>query len=469
MTMQNNSILSHLVPNTDEAEQKYIGYLLSSLAEVYLIPISNYSNFTNRTIVESLLELQEKNLKIDYDSLLLLCKKKSDLFDSGTLYKIYNQPKNFENIELFKSEINEGAIKRNTLLQLENLLIATTNKKFFDINNFQNLLQKLIETSYSLSDNELLNGNILLSNYKELQEKRKNGILLRSLGYESLHKIINKPGAPEEITALVAQKGAGKSAFAKNIEQKLISKGICVVSINLEMSEESCMDRFQCLKTGFPLSLILSKENNPREQAQIDRAAESWKNINNYLFYKESSLSLNQLDGLIFKSKQIFKNAGILPKDEYCFITIDLLDMVEEFSIAKTTYEIKTAMNKLHQIIRKHKVHALLLLQANENKLRNGKIFKNPSDLDYYKVGMEDIEGSSVFAQRCRVVITLTRSLQMKKRFFPEQNELWDLETDIINCNIVKQNEGFEGFCQFVMGNNFRIYPFIKEEKELHA
>lgn len=467
MTTQNNSILSHLVPNTEEAEQKYIGYLLSNPTEAYLIQVNEYSNFIHRTIIESLLELQEKSMKIDYDSLLLLCKKKSESFDSEVLYKIFNQPKNFENIDLFKKEIVEGSIKRKTLLQLENLLISTTNKKFFDINDFQNILQKLLETSFSLEDTQLLNGKQMKELYQKTRDKRKSGIAQRSLGYDILHKTIRKPAESGEMTGIVGQKGGGKSIFVKNIEQKLISKGTCIISINLEMTLDSNMDRFQCLKTGFPLELILSNENNPREQAQIERALNSWDNIDNYLYYNEPTLTLNQLDGLIYKSKLIFKRRGVLPDDGYCIITLDLVTMMSEFSEAKSALEIEGNVNKLHSIIKKHNIHGIPILQANENKMRGAKVFKNPDELNFYKVGLEDVKNSAAWSERCRVICTLTRPLQLKKRFFPEQNELWNLETDLMNINIVKQNDGPEGFHQFVLGQNFRIYPFVKDENEL--
>ena len=105
-------------------------------------------------------------------------------------------------------------------------------------------------------------------NYEQIREKRKQGIGLKSLGYEILNKKIKKPGAPGEISGIVSYKGGGKSAFVKNIEQKLIVKKTCIVSINLEMTEESNMDRFQCMKTGFPIDIILSKnivnEKNPK-------------------------------------------------------------------------------------------------------------------------------------------------------------------------------------------------------------
>lgn len=466
MTNQ-NSVLSHLLPNTEESEQKYIGYLLQNLYEVYLVPLENYSNFDRKIIVESLLELQEKNLKIDYDSLLLLCKKKKSDFNPDILYKIYNQEKNFENIELFKKEIVEGSLKRKILLQLEELLISTTNKKFFNINDFQNLLGKLLETSYSLGDLNLLDGSNLKNIYKNIQKDRLKEGSPKALGYEVLHRIIKRPGAAGEMTGIIGQKGGGKSALAKNIEQKIVSKGICVISINLEMTLESNMDRFQCMKTGFPLDIILAKDHSPREASQLERALDSWENIKNYLYYTEPTLTLNQLDGLIYKSKQIFNARGVLPFDKYCFVVLDLASMISEISKSKDALQIEEHINTLHTIFRKHGCHGLLLLQANENKLRNGKMFKNPNDLDRYKVGLEDIKNSAAWSERCRVVMTLTRPVQMKKRFFPEQNELWSLEPDIINVNVVKQNDGDEGFCRLIMNHNFRVYPFVEEENQI--
>ena len=207
-------------------------------------------------------------------------------------------------------------------------------------------------------------------------------------------------------------------------------------------------------------SIILSKNLNQREESQINRALETWENVPNYLYYAEPDLTLNQFDGLLYKSKQIFRNIKILPEDEYIFVTVDLLTMIREFSEYESAISLEKAMNKFHSIVRKHNCHAYVLLQANENKLRSGRMFTNPNELDRYKVGLEDIKNAAVFAERCRVIKTLTRPLQMKKRFFPEQNELWNLETDFVNLNIVKQNDGDEGYCKFVFNKNFRIYPW---------
>lgn len=467
MINSQTSILSHLVPNTEEVEEKYIGYLLQSPNEAYLVPTSEYAKLDHRIIVEALIELQTNNLKIDFDSILLLCRKKNSNFNSDVLTKILNLPKNFDNIDLFKKEILEGSIKRKTLSQLENLLIKTTSKSFFDIEEFQSLLQKLLETSYSLGEKNLLDGKALKENYQKILDKRKQGIAKRSLGYDSLHKIIVRPAAPGEMTGIVGQKGGGKSTLVKNIEQRLTSQKICVVSVNLEMSQESNMDRFQCMKTGFPLSLVLAKEHSAREESQLNRALDSWSNIDNYLYFDEPSLTLNQLDGILYKAKQIFRSKGILPEDEYFLCVVDLITMVSEFGEADNPYKIEANANKLHTMVKKHKIHLIPILQANENKFRNGKMFKNPSDLDFYKVGLEDIKNSAVWAERCRVILTMTRPVQLKKRFFPEQNDLWNLETDVINAHVVKQNDGDEGLCRFVLNKNFRIYPFVENENEI--
>jgi hypothetical protein len=105
-----------------------------------------------------------------------------------------------------------------------------------------------------------------------------------------------------------------------------------------------------------------------------------------------------------------------------------------------------------------------LLLQGNENKLRMGKIFKKAEELDYYRIGVEDIEGGASFAAKARLVLSLNRPVQMKKQLFPQRMEEWNMEDDLLNISGVKQNDAPLFFTQFSFGDNMRIYPHKKVE-----
>ena len=89
--------------------------------------------------------------------------------------------------------------------------------------------------------------------------------------------------------------------------------------------------------------------------------------------------------------------------------------------------------------------------------------FKKSEDLDYYKIGIEDVFGGSGYASRSRIVLSLQRPKHLKMMFFPERNEEWEFEEDIINCNCVKQNDNKLFFTKFIFDETFRIMPRLNE------
>ena len=459
------NFLTQLLPNTQDSEIKYIAFILKNPNEAYLISEHYFFDDTCKLILQSVKKVLEKNLSFNIDEVYYFCKEEKPNFEKSILTDIAQ--KSTENIQFIKEVLRENYIKYSTITKLENLIVDATTKESISFDKLTSQIDSLYNSLHDLSSVTIETSEDLANKHLEILEQRKKGIKKRSLGYRVLDQNILRPAAPEEMTGIVGMKGGAKSTFVKNIENRLIAKGIQVVSVNLEMSVESCNDRIACMRMNIPLSELLRRDMNPRLESKIKKEIESYKNIKNYLFYSQPTLSLSELDGLLYKAKHIFKNRGVIQDDLYMFVVIDLLDMVDEFSESQSSYNIKTAINKLHAINRKHGCHFLLVLQANENKLRSGKIFKKPEELDYYKIGLEDIEGSAAIAQRCRVVMTLTRPVQMKKRFFPEENERWDLEEDIINVNVCKQNDGPEFFTKFIMTNTFRICQYIECQEEV--
>lgn len=456
--MSDRDFLKKLLPSTTETEQKYLHYIFDNPFQAYLINEEYFLDLNHTFIIKTIKKILDNKLTFTLDELKRYIVRVEPDYNISYLTSIVSQQ--YVNPDDLKKEMKENYTRYTITDKLENVLYITTNQGRVP---FDELIKSVNELSNSIhGDSSVMhNGNELSDSHKKTMEKRKEGIAKKSLGYKELDKLITKPGAPEEMTAMVGMKGGGKSALKQNIELKNIARGIPVISFNLEMSEESIMDRFVCMMEGLPLIEVLNCHTNARLESRVNRCIEVIKNWNNYLLYTDPSLTLDQLDGYIHQAKNIFREKGI--DSSYVFVTIDNADMIEEFSIAKSPYEIKKAVNRTHQIFKGHKSHGLLLLQANENKLRTGKIFKKSDDLDYYKIGMEDIEGSAAFGARCRAVISLTRPVQMKKRFFPEQMERWNLEIDAMHCNIVKQNEGPEGFTKFILNDNFRVYALERD------
>jgi hypothetical protein len=72
------------------------------------------------------------------------------------------------------------------------------------------------------------------------------------------------------------------------------------------------------------------------------------------------------------------------------------------------------------------------------------------------------VEGGSVYAARSRIVIAVNRPLTLKRRYFPQRESEWNLETDCIWVNICKQNDSpYLSRTPFIFGeNSFKLFPY---------
>ena len=157
------------------------------------------------------------------------------------------------------------------------------------------------------------------------------------------------------------------------------------------------------------------------------------------------------------------KDAGVLPEDEYCIIVTDLTEQIEELS-GKAGTELKPGVNKLLQLFKKHNSHGINVLQSNENIFRGGRTFSTSEACESFSLQPEMVEGGSVYAARSRIVMAVNRPLLLKRRYFPDRVDEWDLETDKLFVNVVKQNDAPRlERTAFVFGDNsFKLYPFIE-------
>ncbi|MCG8407108.1 MAG: hypothetical protein MI923_18075, partial [Phycisphaerales bacterium] len=115
---------------------------------------------------------------------------------------------------------------------------------------------------------------------------------------------------------------------------------------------------------------------------------------------------------------------------------------------------------KFDKIVKKHNIFAVAVVQANENKLRSGRILKKPEELKRYRLGLEDIYGGTTYAKKSRVVLSIQRPLHQLKQLFPEHEMMpvWRDLPDLMKVNIIKQNNGDLNSLSFLFDtDNFRI------------
>lgn len=455
--------ISSLLPKNINNERKTISYFISNSDKLYLINPEWYTDIDCKVLYYAIENIVDNKQSIDIDIIYDNIKNQTTISKTD-IQMIYDEYTNFDNITHVIQTIKDNNVSIKIANDIDELGKSIISHGKLNKNKLSEISDNLNSKTFLLSsDSVLKNADELMDDYALILEERELGINKKSLGYKELDMIITRPAAAGEMTGLVGQKGSGKSIYAKCIENTLLNKNTCVLSINLEMEQNSTIDRLFCVRENISLEKLLHPEKSKRLFKKITNAIARFRKLKNYSYYPEAEIDTSTLDALIHQAKQKFKKDNVLPSDEYVFVVIDLLDMVTEFSGADPRV-IKDGINRLHRIARKHMCHLLLILQANENKIRRMNI-STPEKAEALQINMGDVEGAGAFSQRCRVMLSLNRPLLMKKHFFPERMDEWELETDFVNIHIIKQNDGDLGFKKFVFGDNFRIYPYLSSSK----
>ena len=460
--------IASCIPRNTDNELKFIASIYDDPERRFELEQHYLKDNKARSLYYAIDEVIALGLVPEVDIIFEFAKKRMSTITHEEVSNLLLRSYDFSNIGHIIQTIKDTYISTKLSEDLEELSIELLKKGELNRIKLHELSEKINEKSLKLeSDGLTMNGDEMMNFYIEVLKKREEGNFYKSLGFGLLDKNITRPGAPGEMTGIVALKNIGKSMFVKCIENILINKKTCVLSCNLEMEQESSIDRLFGIREGIQVRDLLKKDKSVELKSRIKNAITRFRKLDNYEYFREPLLSIDELDKLIYTTKQKFKKSGVLPDDEYMLVVIDTIDLMSDFDDADPR-KIKRNINRLHRIVRKHKCHLIMLLQANENKFRNGKMFKNPDDLDYYNVGFEDIEGGAAYAQRCRVIMSLNRPVQMKKHFFPEAMDEWNSEIDLINVNIIKQNDGPLAFMQFAFDETFSISPYVRSEEEFY-
>jgi len=449
-----------------EIEQKIISYLLKkNPQESLLIPDNYFLNKDLRLVFNCIKEIVQSGIKVELDIVLDQIKKTNQNFTYNDLKLIHDFFDDFSNIEEIKDRLKKNYFKQIQVKEkIEKLLIIANESSDISLKEIEKLNLELSNALIEIQgdENNLLFFSDLIEKYKEVLNKRDLGFK-RTFGVHWLDKQITYIAEPGDMMSIAMRKGEGKTTLALNLANAQINNNIPVIYFSFDMGWATVMDRWLCLREGF-LQGELMQEGRSREQAKkINQSLKSMQDINNFIFYPAATLSLDELDSYLYKAKNEFRKKGVLKEDdEYCILYFDTLDMVEDFS-GTDAYAIKAGINKFHNILRKHKCFAVNLLQLNENVVRS----KKPKDMEAAKklrFTKEDIEGGASYSSRSRVVIIGVRPKAMMKSFFPDENELVDLEEDILNLYIDKQNDGNTGKIQPLIFDPFLYRIFAKKE-----
>ena len=450
------------LPIQKEDEYKFIAYLFKNPEEIHLVSRDSLYNDIANKLYDCIGQILKDNLQVEKDIFVEYASRVG--IEKTSIDNILNTYTDFTNIHNHTiKKIKQYHKKRSIITDLDKLISKGISTKELDFEGITNVAEKIVEGGYELNDDSrLLTTRQMGERYLQIMIKRQSPDYRRTYGFSAIDKIVKRPAAAEEFTVVLGAKGSGKSLFVKSMENCLINSNVCVTSFNMEMPLESNMDRLISMRGQIPWDIVIQKVDPSEDDLKkIKTEVERIMELPNYMYYEEPTLTLSEFDDMIYMAKKRFKDAGVLPEDEYGIAFVDLGSMIQEFS-GEDYKGLEKAVNKLTTIYRKHKQHVVFVLQANEGQMRGGKRFNTPEQCDNFTLQYEDIFGGSSYAARARVTFAVNRPMMLKRRFMPQRSEEWDLEEDIMWINLVKENDGDGklGRVPFVFPDHaFRVIP----------
>lgn len=461
---------STVKPINIEHEQRYISYIIKvNQDEAFYFEKDVFTDSSISALWNSCRTLLEDGIPLTIENIAAEAKNHDSRINKDNIEAIINDYNDFSNPEYIRNLVKGNYIKNKYSRQfIEDVLTDLSSAGEINTEKLKKVSLEMADEIEYLYDkeNDLKTSEELIEQYKDDLIRRSKGFTKRSLGYEVLNDIIERPAADGQITTIGALSGNLKSLFTLSIVNNLTFKDVPVLFISPEMTYEQTLDRSFAMKGKINIKNIVHIEEESRIWNKLNPLFEKFKDRKNFMFTDKGGLSIKDVEKRIVRTKTKFRNAGVFKDgDEYIFVVIDLLSMLTDLAGA-TPAQIIESLDRLLEIAKKYGIHILGVIQANEGQLReNRRPFEVPDDVDNFKLGLGDIKWGSAWRERSRVMMTLTRPLEMKKLYFPEFMDEWKLAKDIVKVHVLKQNEGDLGFCRFAFDKQtLSIYPYKGKE-----
>lgn len=354
----------------------------------------------------------------------------------------------------------------NALKQAQKIISSSARLSSDDIAKVRDLIANAED---SISSKDIAYNDVMTMDqwaydkYLPEFERREKGKVywFRNYIFDSLIPDGPEPG---QIGIIASASGSGKSTVCLNLVNNLVECQVPTMYYSLEMSSIATMDRLLSKRTGIPYSKI----KNPGEdfdtvKIQLESELKSLRENKLFRFCEDGDIDLSRLEKDIVKFKQD-------AKVDYAIVVLDLLSMVRDFTKflngLNMAQGIEVAINKLSNLAKKLNVHVIGVLQLNRAAEAESSIHSY-DDLDKLRPNRAQIKNANAFLERSRyVMVTFRRKMYAKLYLEPEEYE--DKE-DIIECYIVKQNDGELGDVAkgIFDGEHFNIMPIETQEEAL--
>jgi replicative DNA helicase len=344
---------------------------------------------------------------------------------------------------------------------LRDALTISTLKSDLDIEKMQNVIYELQEC-VNLARGQGIEVKTLqemFDSYQNTLSRRLNGSAFFDTGCVLLNSVLPMGFAPGEITTIFGSTGIGKSTYSLYLINRMINKYIPCFYVSLEMSETSTMDRWMASRLRIPFHTLYSKsgviDESILERVKEERLKFERANSNKFVFIDETRVSSSSLEKMINQVKMKIQT-------DYMAVFIDLATMMDDFGEG-TSIAYEQAMNSLHQMAKRTRVHLVLIVQAVQKSLENHR----PTAIEGLRVfrpTLASIKNSSAIAERSRQVLAVYREHYYAAKFFPE-DPLVQEEDDVFEVSLLKCSNSEVGkrLNYLYDGGLFRLYPIPED------
>lgn len=433
-------------------EQVLLSYILHNPQKINEFDEDHFISPVSEAIVKAVKQIKEEDLAFEFTTITSYARKHYDNVESSFAKDLYDNVTEFENIEKVKELQYDSYRKKKVLSRaLEDLHVLSSKKGKLDVNKAITNL----DTVRNIIGGETYNSKLfytaseLMDVHEEADKLRLNDKVPKSFGWSAVDAIIGKPFQPGEVTTIAAPPGMGKSIITLNVIERHLRRGTPILSFNTEMGDLPNGDRLIGIWGGMNTEEILKRNRTSQTQKEMNEIRNEIRKVPNLHYSGTESLYISDIDRAISLSKEQFMDTGVWNHENpYMIVTLDLFELLLDIPYKKQELLAK-AMDDFFRVIKKHKINGMpfasgaIVTQIGENIFRDNnfrKQFKTMEDLDNFVFTSDQIFGSSIFTQRSRTVITLSRIIQLKKMFFPIESKVLDDKQDIILLNVAKNN-----------------------------
>lgn len=347
------------LPYHQEAERSVLGAIFLDPKKITAVKdqLHNDDFFeeAHMLIFQSMKDVDEANMKVDFASVAAMLEQKSHLErvgGMGYLLALADAVPSVRNLDTYVDLVKDGSLKR----QVIKLASDIVNEGYQNDGSAADYITKAEEEIFALAQKRKTTEFSIISEViQEVKEKternrnKKGGITGLRTGFDNLDKL-TAGLQPEELIILAARPSMGKSALAMNLAlniSKLNKEGHAGVAIfSLEMSNEQLAARM--------LSAEANVENNKIKTGSL--SATEWQHL-------EGGIQTLSLLNIAFDDSAAVTVADIRAKcrklkqeERLDFVVIDYLQLIKGDSrsnnrqeeVAKISRALKQMARELH-------------------------------------------------------------------------------------------------------------------------